>query len=221
MLNREIRVTSDGSTTIYLPDWQEGYHSSHGAIQESIHVFITNGLLKVHKPSINILELGFGTGLNAWLTLIHSNELNVNIRYFGIEKYPVSVDEINQLNYPSLLNKSSGDFFKLHIVDWEEEIRISEHFSMTKFCADFQEFDYSTLPPFDLVYFDCFGHRVQPELWTGNYIKSIHNQTNKGGLLTTYSSKGIFRRYLEEIGFIVEKIPGPKGKREMINAWKK
>lgn len=221
MLLREIRFTADGSTTIYLPELKEGYHSSHGAIQESLHVFISNGLLKIQKPSLTILELGFGTGLNAWLTLIKSKDLMINIRYISIEKYPLRLDEIKLLNYPSLLKKSSNDFIQLHEVDWQKEFLISEHFSMTKICADFQDFDYSSLPTIDVVYFDCFGFRVQPELWTGEYIKKIYHHMAEGGLLTTYASKGIFRRYLEEIGFKVEKIAGPKGKREMINAWKK
>ena len=164
-LKREILTTNDGSTTIHLPDWDESYHSKHGAIQEAYHVFIKNGLSLFEEKSVSILEIGFGTGLNAFITYIESQKENQTIDYVGVEAYPVEVEEALQMNYVSELDAlNENDIFKtMHECNWEEKHQISNHFSLTKRKQFFQ--DISDVTTFDLIYFDAFGFKVQPELW--------------------------------------------------------
>ena len=229
MFSREIILTADGSATIFIPDWEESYHSRHGSIQEAYHVFIKNGLdeFSARNP-IHILEIGFGTGLNAFITLLESNERNLKIHYTGIEKYPVSAEEAQKLNYPKILNKWNPQFsvdelekyyFDLMNSVWEKEISINSEFNLTKIQADFLEFNYPE-NQFDLIYFDAFGARVQPELWTEILFEKLFKSLKNRGIFTTYSSKGSVRRALIEVGFKVEKRPGPPGKREMLVAIK-
>jgi tRNA U34 5-methylaminomethyl-2-thiouridine-forming methyltransferase MnmC len=215
----ELRISEDGSATLYRADLDEHYHSFHGAIQESMHVFIDAGLNKVNSKSVlNVLEIGFGTGLNALLTLVHKPEMEIH--YHGIEKFPVDADLTSAINYPQLLGGEEvlRWFTAMHSSAWNEEVKIRSQFFLTKLKVDFR--DYYSETPYDLVYFDAFAPDKQPELWTGQIFKNILGMMEAGGILTTYSAKGEVRRLMQEAGFKVERIPGPPGKREMLRAFK-
>jgi len=219
-LKREIITTSDGSKTIQIVDWNEQYHSKHGAIQEAYHVFIKSGLSLFNNQSVSILEIGFGTGLNALITLIEAERFHLNITYTGIEAYPIAPEELQQLNYISELKAEEfeNDFQLMHDAPWEEDIALSDTFILHKKQKDFRELNDDNL--FDLVYFDAFGARVQPELWTATIFSIMFNALKKGGVLVTYAAKGSVRRAMQEVGFSVERLPGPPGKREMLRATK-
>ncbi|WP_408026995.1 tRNA (5-methylaminomethyl-2-thiouridine)(34)-methyltransferase MnmD [Tenacibaculum litoreum] len=216
-MKREIIITSDGSTTIHLPDWNEQYHSKHGAIQEAYHVFIRNGLKYVDTKSVSILEIGFGTGLNCFITLLEADR---NIDYVGVEAYPVAKEEVEKLNYVSELE--AGDkqdlFDKIHEASWEEKHNITPNFSLTKRKQFFAEITDEN--QFDLIYFDAFGARVQPDLWTEDIFRIMFAALKPEGVLVTYSAKGSVRRAMQAVGFDVERLPGPPGKREMLRATK-
>ena len=219
-MKREIIITSDGSTTIHLPDWNEQYHSKHGAIQEAYHVFIKSGLEQVETDDISILEIGFGTGLNAFITFLESQNRNLKIDYVGVEAYPVSTDEVQNLNYISELKATSfADVFqKMHDTSWEEKHQISSGFQLTKRKQFFE--DVEDKNAFDVIYFDAFGARNQPELWTEPIFHKMYEALKEGGILTTYAAKGSVRRAMLAVGFEVERLPGPPGKREMLRAKK-
>ncbi len=227
-MRREVVITADGSSTIHLPDWDEQYHSKHGAIQEAYHVFIKHGLYHFYNPElvakthkhVAILEIGFGTGLNAFITLLEAEKLDININYFGVEGYPVLMDEIDQLNYPFELNVENREelFKKLHKVSWEEAHKLSENFSIEKQNRFFSEIKEKN--KYDIIYFDAFGARVQPELWTASIFSKMYDALHTEGILVTYSAKGSVRRAMEAVGFKVERLPGPPGKREMLRAIK-
>jgi tRNA U34 5-methylaminomethyl-2-thiouridine-forming methyltransferase MnmC len=219
-LKREIIITSDGSTTIHLPDWNEQYHSKHGAIQEAYHVFIKSGLDQLDTDEISILEIGFGTGLNAFITFLESQNRNLKIDYVGVEAYPVASDEVEKLNYVTELKAESfsDTFQKMHNTPWEEKEQISDRFHLTKrkqFFEDIEDQD-----AFDLIYFDAFGARNQPELWTEPIFQKMYEALKEDGILTTYAAKGSVRRAMIAVGFEVERLPGPPGKREMLRAKK-
>ena len=224
-MKRELISTSDGSKTLLINELEETYHSKHGALQEANHVFINNGLNLIKSYEINILELGFGTGLNVLVTFdaYLRNNKNHKINYFGVEKYPIFFQEASELSYSELFsNQMVKDLsLKIHETEWEKSVSLDSDFSLTKLKSDFKKKKNIDLPPIDLVYFDCFGARVQPDLWEKELFEIVANKMKSGGLLTTYSSKGSVRRLLIELGFEVEKKQGPPGKREMINAWKK
>ena len=215
-------MTSDGSTTIHLPQWNEQYHSKHGAIQEAYHVFIDKGLneFKSNK-SLSILEIGFGTGLNAFITYLESKKSGKIINYIGVEAYPVENDEVFKLNYVSKLKVKNEKpvFDQIHNASWGVGHQISNKFFLTKRQQFFNEID--DVSQFNLIYFDAFGARVQPELWTVEIFKKMYNALKVKGILVTYSAKGSVRRAMQEVGFIVERLPGPPGKREMLRAIKK
>ncbi|MGB0880267.1 MAG: tRNA (5-methylaminomethyl-2-thiouridine)(34)-methyltransferase MnmD [Polaribacter sp.] len=237
-MKREIIITSDGSTTIHLPDWNEQYHSKHGAIQEAYHVFIKAGLEKVLsstksnqntipqknktiQTNISILEIGFGTGLNAIITFLETKKVATKIDYVGVEAYPISEEEVERLNYIARLKakKHQKDFKKMHTLSWEEKHMISENFSLTKKKQFFQEIKEKNT--FDLIYFDAFGAKNQPELWTEVIFSNMFTALKKNGILVTYSAKGSVRRAMESVGFVVERLEGPLGKREMLRAVRK
>lgn len=220
-MERKVIITADGSSTIYLPEWNENYHSKHGAIQEAIHVFIKSGLSLFSNKKISILEIGFGTGLNSFITFLEAPKLNLEIKYIGVEAYPISVNEIENLNYVSELKAKefSAVFSEMHQQKWEVENEISSTFSLTKRNQLFNEIRDNN--SFDLIYFDAFGARVQPELWTEEIFQIMFNSLKKEGVLVTYSAKGSVRRAMQKVGFLVEKLPGPPGKREMLRAIKK
>jgi len=224
-MEREIRTTQDGSKTLYIKDLNENYHSHHGALQEANHVFIKNGLNLINNYEINILELGFGTGLNVLVTIndFLKNDKNHVINYFTVEKYPVNIEEVSELDYGSSFERPEiKDFYeKLHQCPWNEKTEILSGFFFTKFHCDFFDIESLTLPKINLVYYDCFGARVQPDLWEDKIFKIVSDTMENEGLITTYSSKGSVRRILKELNFEVEKKPGPPGKREMMIATKR
>lgn len=224
-MKRKIITTSDGSKTIHIVDWNEQYHSIHGAIQEAKHVFLKHGLLfflNCYKPndqSIEILEIGFGTGLNAFLTLIDAKTLNIDINYTGVEAYPVKAEEIQQLNYSDLISKTHHNkFTAIHTISWNTFHKITPNFNLKKENILFQNIEYQNL--FNIIYFDAFGARVQPELWTEPIFKLMYKALKINGILVTYAAKGSVRRAMQAVGFTVEKLPGPPGKREMLRALK-
>lgn len=230
MLHREIIPTEDGSVTIFIPEWNESYHSKHGAVQEAYHVFIKNGWnYFLDKNELSILEIGFGTGLNALITLLESTHKE-KISYTGIEKYPIDEKIHSLLNYPESIVKFNSKahlsqkeieslYTKLMKADWGEFQSIYSNFELKKIQADFLAFNYPK-NEFDLIYFDAFGARVQPDLWTEELFEKLYKSMKTGSLLTTYSAKGSVRRALTSVGFEVEKRPGPPGKREMLIAKK-
>ena len=221
MNNRlEIKLTADGSNTIYLPELNENYHSFHGAIQEANHVFIQNGLEQfVSKSEISIFELGFGTGLNALLTNLWAETNKVKIQYTSIEAFPVPIDICKKMDYSSQLDHSSSEIYsKLVDAKWEQLVSLSKHFSIHKIKSSIQE--WSKNHNFDLIYFDAFGPRAQPEMWDLPILEKMFNLLRENGILVTYCAQGQFRRNLKSLGFKVESVPGPPGKREMTIAIK-
>ena len=221
ILKRNIITTADGSKTIQIEDWDEQYHSKHGAIQEAQHVFIKEGLQHVfefnQKKDISILEIGFGTGLNAFLTLLKAE--NHNVDYVGVEAYPVSTDEIKQLNYAELISIKDKDCFdQLHAVSWEEKHKISPNFKLQKRQQFFS--DITDQNKFDLIYFDAFGARVQPELWTKSIFEAMYKALRPNGVLVTYAAIGEVKRNMKDLGFTVERLKGPPGKRHMLRGTK-
>lgn len=221
-MKREFLTTGDGSVTIHLPDWNEQYHSKHGAIAEARHVFLKMGLnhfLEKHPQStISVLEIGFGTGLNALLTFLALENQPVYCDYTGVENFPVVLSEVEKLNYASLLNTTSEQFLKLHESPWETKEAIAQNFRLTKHKKLFQ--DISEENKYHLIYYDAFGARVQPELWTESLFLKMHNALEPEGVLVTYAAKGSVRRAMQAVGFTVERLPGPPGKREMLRATK-
>lgn len=219
-MEREIITTADGSKTIQLRDWEEQYHSKHGAVQEAYHVFINHGLEIFKDEEVSILEIGFGTGLNAFITLLESEKLNLNVSYTGVEAFPVVLDEIEELNYVSVLQADEKEacYNKMHSCKWEETHSIAANFSLLKQKKFFK--DINDVNCYNLIYFDAFGARVQPELWTVEVFKNMYTALKPGGYLVTYSAKGSVRRAMQEVGFAVERLPGPPGKREMLRARK-
>ncbi|NLP59166.1 tRNA (5-methylaminomethyl-2-thiouridine)(34)-methyltransferase MnmD [Lutibacter sp. B1] len=219
-MKRNIIVTGDGSTTIHIPEWDEQYHSKHGAVQEAKHVFIKNGLSLFSNKEINILEIGFGTGLNCFITFLEAPKMHLTINYVGVEAYPVVFDEVEKMNYSKTLEaKEQGDVFAaMHRLSWEEQYKISNDFNLIKRKQFFNEINDKN--EFNLIYFDAFGARVQPELWTEEIFKIMFKALKSGGVLVTYSAKGSVRRAMQAVGFTVEKLQGPPGKREMLRAIK-
>jgi tRNA U34 5-methylaminomethyl-2-thiouridine-forming methyltransferase MnmC len=193
-VKREIIITADGSNSLLIPQWQETFHS---------------------KP-LHLLEIGFGTGLNALLTLLQAQEKNLSITYETLEAYPLSFEEINALNYSEVLQIDKQLFERLHRSPWEEPVEIIPQFRIKKRKEWFENINAQS--NFDLIYFDAFGARVQPELWTYPIFKKMYDALKPQGVLVTYASKGSARRAMLEAGFTVSKIPGPPGKREMLRA---
>ena len=215
----EIIITKDGSHSIYVQSLDEHYHSIYGAITESQHVFIEAGLKQINNKHIRILEMGFGTGLNALLTLAETNESDRSIYYTGIEKYPLERTITDSLNYESIAALNiPGMLKRIHESTWQKEVLIKPGFILKKLKCDMHELEQKD--EFDLVYFDAFAPEKQPELWTVELFRQIFLSMKSHSILTTYSSKGMVRRNLKAAGFHVEKIPGPPGKREMTRAYK-
>lgn len=221
-MKRKIIKTADGSATIFLPEWNEHYHSKHGALQEAQHVFIKTGLHhfleKKFPENLSILEIGFGTGLNALITYYEAQKYEVNINYTGVEAYPVSSEELGALNYAEAVSEkdASGVFKKLHETKWGKKEIISSFFHLQKEQMFFS--DIRAENAYDLIFFDAFGPRVQPDLWTEKIFSLMYRALNNGGVLVTYSAKGSVRRAMQAVGFLVERLPGPPGKREMLRA---
>lgn len=222
---RKLIETGDGSHTLYVEELDERYHSYHGAIQESKHVFIKSGLhYIVEKYStlapLAILEIGLGTGLNALLTLIEADVLNKSIEYTAIEAHPLEKSIVDALNYVSLLNAQhyQTSFDKMHESEWNTKTNLSSNFELDKMHTTL---DLAVLETkYNLIYFDAFGPRVQPEMWTLAVFSKLADSLLSGGCLVTYCAKGEVKRTLKSAGFIVESIEGPPGKREMVRAIK-
>lgn len=222
-MKRTLLETGDGSYTLHISEWDEQYHSKHGAINEALHVFIKEGLYhwstENDTSQLSIMEIGFGTGLNAFLTLLETEKNHFKIDYTGVEAYPLSIDEVKAMNYFSLLNASEEKFLALHDCSWEEKNTISENFTLTKQQKLFSEI--TTENAFDIIYFDAFGIRVQPELWTEEIFQKMYNALKTNGVLVTYAANGNARRAMQAVGFNVERLAGPPGKKEMLRATKR
>lgn len=218
-MKREIIITSDGSTSINLPELNEQYHSKKGAIQEAYHVFIRMGL-DLFSDNISILEIGFGTGLNAFITFLEGERRKMSINYNGVEAYPVIQEEVVALNYIAQLDSQmyAQEFKDFHATDWEVPQQISKNFSLTKRKQLFNDITDDNVH--DLIYYDAFGSRVQPELWGEEIFSIMFKALKSGGVLVTYAAKGSARRAMEAVGFTVERLAGPPGKREMLRARK-
>jgi len=217
----KIVTTSDGSHTLELPGSKECYHSTHGAIQESRHVFIDAGLrpvvLKKQKPPVRVLEIGFGTGLNALLTAQESH-VTGPIHYTTVEPLPLSQDLWGSLNYEDQLSCTKGLFNKLHTCAWGTEVCLTPTFTFHKIQSRVQDSPFEK--GFDVLYFDAFSPDTQPDMWTSEVFHCLNRVLVQGGVLVTYCSKGIVKQCLREAGFSLERLPGPTGKRHMIRASK-
>jgi tRNA U34 5-methylaminomethyl-2-thiouridine-forming methyltransferase MnmC len=221
-MKREIIITQDGSTSIYLPELNESYHSKFGAIQEAQHVFIKNGMdLFQSNDTIHILEIGFGTGLNAFITFLEASKRKQKIHYDGVEAYPVSIADAKQMNYVNELKASEFEaiFDKIHSTQWEQKIELIPSFTLTKRKQFFQEL--TDEEKFHLIYFDAFGFEVQPELWDETIFKIMFDALLPNGILVTYACRTSIKKAMLSVGFSVEKLPGAPGKREMLRAIKK
>lgn len=220
MLNRSIIITEDGSSSLYVPSLNEAYHSIHGAIQESEHIFIAAGLnaeIFSSMKNIKIFEVGFGTGLNALLTIIYAKNRIIN--YHTIELYPLQEFEWKQLNYSVLEKKNKQIFYDLHQSPWEIITNITDSFTLLKNNIAMQNISLSE-NEYDLVYFDAFSPDSQPEMWSESVFLTIFKAMKSRGILMTYSTKGIVKRTLQNVGFKIEKLAGPPGKREILRAYK-
>lgn len=204
-----------------MEEWGETYHSKHGAIQEAKHVFIQNGLSLFKEQSVAVLEIGFGTGLNALVTLLEAENLKLAVDYTGVEAYPILPEEVEKLNYVSQLNANQFDtaFQLMHSSEWGVKTVVSEGFTLTKRQQYFNEI--SDKNCFDLIYFDAFGYQYQPELWSVTIFRKMFEALKPNGVLVTYACRGSIKRAMIEVGFSIEKLPGPPGKREMLRAVKK
>ena len=216
-------ITEDGSHTLFNAKLGDIYHSKFGAISESEHIFINAGLVRLtstHK-SICILEVGFGTGLNALLTCLRAQNNKTQISYHAIEPFPLSEKIYSKLNYAGLITETGVHhiLMELHGSEENRETAITQYFSLLKLNTTIGDFQPDDLV-YDLVYFDAFSPDVQPQLWTTPTFKKIFKAMKPGGILVTYSSRGMVKKCLTEAGFQIEKLPGPKGKREFIRAIK-
>lgn len=223
-MKRIIEHTEDGSATLFVPELDEHYHSVKGARTESQHIFIDMGLKYVQTDRPRILEIGFGTGLNAFLTLLSSNETGKQIHYTGLELYPLDWEVVSELKYTD-----NPLFCRLHTAPWEEEVKITPDFTLLKQKTDFTKIynrashqgEESNQGQYDVIYFDAFAPEKQPEMWEQQLFDYLYVITNTGGALTTYCAKGVVRRMLQQAGFTVERLPGPPGgKREILRATK-
>ena len=220
-MKRVLMITEDGSHTIYIPEMDEHYHSVHGAIQESLHIYIEQGLLQTTKTDLSVLEIGFGTGLNVYLTYCYSQERNISVNYICLEKYPLNEAEYSVLNYPdSIFPEYSTIFNLMHKSDWGETIEIQERFKFKKIKADLLTFQFDEKPQFDLVYYDAFAPGKQPEMWTDQLLHKVAATVKPDGIIVTYCAKGAVRRSLADAGFSMERIPGPIGKKEILRGKK-
>ena len=221
-MTQQLVITEDGSSSIFIAELDEHYHSIHGAIQESNHVFIQAGLFQKLKQQkeISILEIGFGTGLNTLLTCIESEQHQQKINYTAIEKFPLQENIYQQLNFCSLLDEPNcANFFNsIHATSWESNNQISTNFNLIKLQQNIEDIKFEN--QFDIIYFDAFAPSAQPELWTSEVFDSMFKSLKNNGILVTYCAKGVVKRTLKSVGFKVEALPGPIGKREMTRAIK-
>ncbi|HEY6915219.1 MAG TPA: tRNA (5-methylaminomethyl-2-thiouridine)(34)-methyltransferase MnmD [Paludibacter sp.] len=214
-MNSELKITSDGSHTLFVPEIDECYHSSHGAIQESRHIFIEAALKQCVKTDIRILEVGFGTGLNALLAFAEAKKAVKRIHYTTLEKFPVSPKKALLLNFPDLIDNNLKEVFEhMHGCNWNELKQISPFFEIEKLETDFTTYEHTG--QYDVIFFDAFSPEKQPEMWTEEQFRKIAARCNPRAILTTYCAKGAVRRAMQAAGFTVERLPGPPGKREIL-----
>lgn len=222
VISPRIFETQDGSHSIFSETHGVSYHSKYGAIQESRHVFIESGLYykMTGRQSLAVLEIGLGTGLNAFMTLLEAEKHQIAIRYTALEAYPISLSEAEQLNYTEKLNAGQWKdlFLMIHKSEWDTPNALSPHFELTKLRTSFESLD--LIEAFDVLYFDAFAPGAQPELWEAPVMNRMYRALHPGGVLTTYCAKGAVKRTLKQIGFEIEALPGPPGKREMTRALK-
>lgn len=209
----EIRKTDDGSPTIWSEQYGETYHSGFGAVTESMHVFIKHGLKLVNANPLSVFEMGFGTGLNALLTLQTAGDIKVFVKYHTIELHPVPLEIAKQLDLPSATRQTG---IRMHEAEWNKPVLITPDFELLKINTSFLNWTPGSL--YHLVYFDAFSPECQPELWTQEVFYKLFQMLYPGGILTTYCAKGYVRRNMIAAGFKVERLPGPPGKREMLRA---
>lgn len=221
MINCHIQLTADGSHTLFIPEMNEHYHSVNGALQESRHIFIEAGLHAIKKPQVRLLEIGFGTGLNALLTWKEAEQAIIcqHIIYHTVELYPLSKEIIDNLNYGTLVWPEHEDYFHaLHQAEWNREVCLSEHFTLHKIKGDSNT---CSLPePVDLIYMDAFAPEKQPEMWNDAFYRKLYAHAANGAILVTYCAKGTVRRGLQAAGFKMERLPGPLGKRHILRGIK-
>ncbi len=220
-MERELQITADGSHTLYVPEMNEHYHSVNGALREAQHIFIEAGLYAVKRDPLRLLEIGFGTGLNAFLTLKEVESLGIShIDYYTVELYPLSLDIIHELNYGSLIWPENEALFEaLHLAAWNEAVSITDHFTLHKLQGDSNT---CPLPEnIDLIYFDAFAPDKQPEMWSQEIYDRLSAHTVSDGVLVTYCAKGVVRRGLQSAGFDMTRLPGPPGKRHILRGIKK
>lgn len=226
----QLIVTADGSHSLRFPAVGEGYHSTGGALSEAVHVYINPCFVPEaeKETEVNVLEVGFGTGLNAFLTLCKSIEYGVAVNYSAIEAYPLAEELYCRLNYPEVYKKLYGNdlgfdleslFQKLHTAEWSRAEEVTPNFRLTKIRGMVQEV---ALPAntFHCVYYDAFAPQYQPELWTADLFARIAATMRDGALLTTYCCKGDVKRALKANGLKITKLPGFANKREMLRAVK-
>ncbi len=214
----KLHQTADGSYTLYVPELDEHYHSVKGALTESQHIFIDMAFKHSQAKSPRILEIGLGTGLNCFLTLLEAIRLNREVHYTGIERYPLSFDVLQKLNYPAIINQGHEDlYFALHQAQWNTDVKVTDNFTIHKIEDDFTSYRFNS--QFDIIYFDAFAPEKQPDMWNQHLFDHLFEVLAPGGILTTYCAKGVVRRMLQSAGFVVERLPGPPGgKREIIRA---
>jgi tRNA U34 5-methylaminomethyl-2-thiouridine-forming methyltransferase MnmC len=215
-MTNKIVITNDGSHSIFNPKINETYHSKHGAIVEAEYVFIKNGLLAENKKQFNILEIGFGTGLNALLTAQKAQQKKISINYHGIELYPVPKGSYSQLNFTELIGEKKSKLLQLHECNWEKEHVINNFFKLTK--NEIALENYTSKTKFDIIYFDAFSPEKQAELWTAEVFQNMYNLLNEDGFLVTYCAKGVVKRTMKAVGFEIVVLDGPPGKRQMTRA---
>lgn len=217
--------TNDGSHSLFSPRFNQQYHSHHGALAESKHVFLEAGLADwLAKPDapqpLYVGELGFGSGLNAYLTRLEAEKRQILVHYEGLELYPVPTEQALQLNYPEQLGQSSSDAFaQLHQSSWDTHHSLSDFFAFKKVEADHLTYSWPT-EQLHAFFFDAFAYDCQPELWTQDSYRSIYNALVPGGYFVTYAAKGVLKRDLAAVGFTIQTLPGAPGKREMVRAVK-
>jgi tRNA U34 5-methylaminomethyl-2-thiouridine-forming methyltransferase MnmC len=220
-MKADIIQTGDSSDTIYLEQLDEHYHSTFGAIRESMHVFIQSGFRQCRPTELKILEIGFGTGLNCYLTLLECLKSGKTARYYSLEKYPLEREVWEKLNYPAVAEPVHSEWYQLiHSSPWDIETEIHPRFRLCKLEADATGWDFKSLPGIDLVYYDAFSPAKQPELWEKGIFENLFHAMKNGSIFVTYCARGSVRRNLQSVGFRVERIPGPPGKREMLRAFK-